>query len=216
MISFASDQRPPTELYKLLIGTVVPRPIAWIATRGPQGDNLAPFSFFNGVCYDPPTVAFSAIDRAGTLKDTVRNCEANGVCIIHIVSASLSEQMNVTCADFGEDVSEFVEAGLTAVQGTAVDAPRIAEAKAALECRVTHHLRIGGGASHMLAEVLHWHYDEHLLNDRLHVAPGVLDAVGRMGGMDYTHTRDRFQLDRPVIAPEDNRSIPAFHKRQTG
>ena len=213
MIDFASASKPTAVLYKLLIGSVVPRPVAWIATRGPAGDNLAPFSFFNGVTSSPPTIAFSVIDRDGAPKDTSKNLEHNSGCIVHIVSAALSEKMNLTCADFGEDISEFVEAGLTAVPGRAVDAPRIAEAPIAFECRMTHHLRIGGCTSHFLAEIVHWHYHEDLLNERLHVAPEALDAIGRMGGMNYTNTRQRFAIDRPQIAAEDPRSIPAYRKR---
>ena len=158
MASFASTEKDKKILYKLIIGGIVPRPIAWVSTMGANGvANLAPFSFFNGVCFDPPTVAFSVGDRNGERKDTSRTVEYNGEFIVHIVKESLADRMNTTCADFGAHVDEFSEAGLTATPGTVVSVPRIAEAQFAMECRVTHHLRLGNlpnKNSHRLGEVL--------------------------------------------------------------
>ena len=214
MADFATSEKDKLELYKIIIGSVVPRPIAFVATMGKDGvANLSPFSFFNGVTYNPPTLAFSVLDRGSEMKDTSRNISANPEFIVHIVSESISEKMNVTCGDYGAHVDEFVEAGFTAVPGTVVAVPRVAEAMVAMECRLMHHIRIGEGTpqtSHILGEVVYWHVDDRLLNERGTVDPDALHAVGRMGGMEYTRTMDRFVLERPVIPAEDPRSIAAY------
>ena len=214
MAEFASSEKKLRELYKLIIGCIVPRPIAWVATKGADGvANLAPFSFFNGVSGNPPTVAFSVGDRGGEMKDTSRNVEAHPEFIVHIVSEPMAEQMNVTCGDFGAHIDEFAESGLTAVPGTKVDVPRVAEALVAMECRLSHHLRIGETppvTSHILGEVLYWHLDERIVNGEMHVDADALQAIGRMGGIEYTRTKDRLAIVRPVIAEEDPRSIAAY------
>lgn len=214
MADFATTEREPTDLYKLVIGCVVPRPIAFVATRSAAGlPNLSPFSFFNAVCGNPPTVAFSVNDRGARMKDTSRNIGEHPEFIVHIVSERIAEQMNVTCGDYGAHIDEFREAGLTPVPGTAVDVPRVKEALVALECRMIHHLRIGHKApftSHILGEVIYWHVDDSVLMERGRVDASVLRAVGRMGGIDYTRTQDRFSLERPVIPAEDPRSVASY------
>ena len=215
MAAFHSHEKPGRELYKYIIGTIVPRPIAWVATRSAGGlPNLAPFSFFNGITYNPPTVAFSAIDRDDGPKDTARNVTEHPEFIVHIVSQHLAEQMNVTCGDFGADVDEFSEAGLAAVPGTVVAVPRVAAALVALECRVSHHIVLGDQpphGHHILGEVLYWHIDDRILDPgaRNPIRAEALAAVGRMGGIEYARTTDRFEIARPEIRPEDPRSIAA-------
>ncbi len=219
MVEFASQDKPTQELYRLMIGCVVPRPIGFVATRSAAGiANLAPFSFFNGVTPNPPTVAFSVLDRGGEMKDTSRNVGEHPEFIVHIVSHDLAEPMNVTCGEYGADVDEFSEAGLTAVPGTMVDVPRVAEALVAMECRLTHHLRLGRGApgsSHILGEVVYWHIADSVLDlaRRDPIDPAALDAIGRMGSIAYTTTRDRFTMERPVVAPEDPRSVASAKAR---
>ncbi len=211
MPSFASSEKAPAELYQTIIGSVVPRPVAFVSTKGADGvANLAPYSFFNGVTFNPPTLAFSVIDRGAARKDTSRNLAERPELIVHIVSESLAERMNVTSGEYGAHVDEFVEAGFAAVPGTVVDVPRVAEALVAMECRVSHHLRLGDSvprSSHILAEVLHWHLDERVLTPRGRVDPSLLRAVGRMGGEEYTRTRDRFAMKRPVVAADDPRAV---------
>jgi flavin reductase (DIM6/NTAB) family NADH-FMN oxidoreductase RutF len=215
MASFHTADRPGRELYKYIIGAIVPRPIAFVASRDRAGNvNLSPFSFFNGCTFNPPTLAFTVLDRGEEMKDTARNISEHPEFIVHIVSDPLAERMNVTCGDYGADVNEFVEAGLTAVPGTVVQVPRVAEALVAFECRTSHHLRLGAGpprASHILGEVLYWHIADALLDEsaRNPIRAEVLRAVGRMGGIEYARTTERFEMERPLIAPEDPRSIPA-------
>ncbi len=215
MAEFASSDKVLQDRYKLLIGCVVPRPIGFISTKGKDGRaNLAPFSFFNGVSANPVTVAFSVGDRGTEMKDTSRNVREHPEFIVHIVSEAIAEQMNVTSGEYGSHVDEFAESGLTAVPGTVVDVPRVAEALVAMECRMTHHLRIGEAppvSSHILGEVLYWHIDDRVLDERMRIDASALQAIGRMGGFDYTRTQDRLTIARPVIADEDPRSI-ASHK----
>jgi flavin reductase (DIM6/NTAB) family NADH-FMN oxidoreductase RutF len=214
MPQFSTSERDTNDLYKILIGSVVPRPIAFVATRSAAGrSNLAPFSFFNAVCSNPPTLAFSVIDRGLLQKDTSRNVGEHPEFIVHIVSEPIAEKMNVTSGEYGAHVDEFVEAGFTAVPGTRVAVPRVREALVAMECRMTHHLRIGSKppfCSHILGEVLHWHVDESVLLPSGRVDADVLRAVGRMGGSEYARTMDRFAIERPVIAESDPRSVPSY------
>lgn len=215
MTSFATAERPGPELYKYLIGAVVPRPIAFVATRSRNGEpNLAPFSFFNAVTGKPPILAFSVGDRGPEMKDTSRNISEHPEFIVHIVSERIAEQMNQTCGDFGPDISEFTEAGLTPVPGTAVDVPRVAEAMVAFECRLLHHLRLGredSRSSHIIGEVVYWHLDDRIIDveARSPILVDVLQPIGRMGAVEYCRTTDRFSMERPRITPEDPRSIPA-------
>ena len=214
MAHFASAERESTEIYKLIIGCIVPRPIAFVATRSAVGQpNLAPFSFFNGVCSNPPTLAFTVIDRGKRMKDTSRNIGEHPEFIVHIVSEAIATQMNVTCGEYGAHIDEFKEAGLTPVSGTAVDVPRVKEALVAMECRMTHHIRLGAKApyaSHILGEILYWHVDDALLMERGRVDADALKAIGRMGGVEYTRTADRFAMERPVVNEEDPRSVSSY------
>ena len=220
MAEFDTSEKDPQFIYKLVIGTIVPRPIAFVSTVSPEGvANLAPFSFFNGVCNHPPTVLFSVVDRKGEKKDTARNVEAHPEFIVHIVSEGIAEKMNVTCGDYGAHVSEFVEAGFTAVPGTRVRVPRVAEAQVAMECRLLRIVDVGhppDGAHVVFGEVIHWHLQDGLLDSRNRVDADKLRAIGRMGGIEYTRTRDRFSIERPVIPDEDPRSVAAFRRMQRG
>ena len=199
---------PPSAVYKLLIGCIVPRPIAWVSTASADGaHNVAPFSFFMGVCNDPPILAFSVGPRAdgaapagAGLKDTVRNLEATGDFVVNVVDDALAERMNLTSGEYPPEVDEFVLAGLTAVPSTKVRAPRVREAPISLECRVAQILRVGRGPhSLVLGEILHFHLRDDLYD------PGTgridmrrLKPVGRLAGEMYTHVHDLFEMKRPV------------------
>ena len=122
--------------YKLLTGLVVPRPIGWIGSRSADGQpNLAPFSFFNALGHHPPVVVFS-VGVSPRVKDTAANVAETGVFTVNIVTAETVEAMNASAEEFPPDIDEFEAAGLTAVPGTVVDAPMVAEATATLECRL--------------------------------------------------------------------------------
>lgn len=197
MTTFRPDDMPWREAYKLLTGLVTPRPIAWVGTRAADGvANLAPYSFFNVASSEPPTVLFCPQAGDGQDdKDSLANAEATGVFTVSIVSHHLAEHMNASSASVDPDVDEFGLAGVTAVEGDAVAAPYVGEAKAALECELFEVVRIGRGAV-VLGTVVAFHVDDDAL-DGTRVLPEVLDTVGRLGGPNYTTTRDIFQMTRP-------------------
>lgn len=194
--SFDFDSLGEHERYKLLIGTVVPRPIALVTTIGPDGRvNAAPFSFFNCLSADPAIVALGIENRDDdTPKDTVRNIARTEEFTVNIVGNAILEAMNVCSVPFAAEVDELVEAGLTAVPGRRVATPWIGEAPAALECRRYVGLQIGRSREIVLGEVLAVHLRADLVNERLHVDPALLDAIGRMGGHGYVRCHETFDL----------------------
>lgn len=186
--------------YKLLIGCVVPRPIAWVSTLDAAGvRNLAPFSFFMGVCGDPPTVAFSGGPRDGDRKDTVRNAETSGEFVVNVVDDAHAEAMNASSGEYAPEVDEFVLAGLAAAPGVRVRAPRVATAPISLECRVSQIVRVGRGPhSVVFGEIVYMHIRDALYDATTgRVDVGALRPVGRLAGHMYSRTHDLFELKRP-------------------
>jgi flavin reductase (DIM6/NTAB) family NADH-FMN oxidoreductase RutF len=181
--------------YRLLSAVVVPRPIAWVSSRGPRGENLAPFSFFNVVAIDPPVVMFAPVGVGDDRKDTPENVLATEAFVVNVVTGDLVEAMNETAATLAPGESEFERAGVTAVEATAVDAPRVDEAHVSFECTLSESMELGGSTL-LFGEVVHAHVDDDLLVDgKLDVTK--LDAVGRLAGGYYASTRDRYHLERP-------------------
>ena len=188
-------------IYKLLIGCIVPRPIAFVSTISTDGIcNLAPFSFFNGVCSNPPIVLFSTVIKAdGSNKDTLSNVEATKEFVVNIVSEDIAEQMNLCSADFPPDVDEFAISGLTPIPSDLVTPPRVKESRINMECKLAHIARFGngpGGGCTIFGEVLRFHIADELF-DNFRIDPDKLHPIGRMGGPTYTRTTDRFDLVRP-------------------
>lgn len=191
---------PPQSVYKILIGCVVPRPIAWVSTVSADGvPNLAPFSFFMGVCNEPPTIAFSSGRREGNKKDTVTNAEHTGDFVVNVVDDPLAEQMNLTSGEYPPEVDEFALTGLTAAPGVKVRAPRLAEAPISLECRVDRIIAVGRGPhSLVLGEIVYFHVRDEVYDP----ATGRIDMhglrpVGRLAGNLYAHIHDIFEMKRP-------------------
>ena len=197
----------PTAVYKLLIGCIVPRPIAWVSTVDADGvKNVAPFSFFMGVCNEPPTLAFSAGPRSGAtgtgtpcLKDTVRNLEATGDFVVNVVDDTLAEQMNRTSGEYPPEIDEFVLAGLTSLPGVKVRAPRVREAPISMECRVAQILRVGHGPhSLVLGEIVYFHLRDDVYDQKAgRIDMHRLKPVGRLAGEMYAHVHDLFEMKRP-------------------
>lgn len=196
---FDLSQTEHRDRYKLLTGLIVPRPIGWIGTRRSNGTfNLAPFSFFNVVSANPPTVIFSGGAHDDRPKDSVTLAGETGEFTVNIVSESVAMAMSVTSGRFGPEDDEFAIAGLTAVTGTIVDAPMVAESPANLECRTTDVVEIGGGASRLVVgEVVAVHVKADAL-DGTRVLHSRIEAIGRMAGTSYTTTRDVFEVVRPA------------------
>ncbi len=187
--------------YKLLVSTVVPRPIAWITTQDLDGSvNAAPFSFFNAVSGDPPVVAIGIGGRApGDVKDTGGNIRRTGQFVVNMVSDALAEKMNVTAIDFDKSVNELTEAGLTTAASAKVRPPRIAESPVSFECERLVIVEVGVDRAVVLGRVVAIHIkDEYVLDPaRCYVDTPKLDLIGRMhGGGWYSRTRDRFELPR--------------------
>ncbi len=204
--SFDPARLTPQENYKLLTGSIVPRPIAFVSTMDAQGVlNLAPYSFFTAASANPPIVCFCPAVREpkhglSSAKDTLANIEATGEFVVNIVSEEIVEAMNQTAAQVPPSVDEFELAGLTPVAGELVRTPRVAESLVQMECRlveivVASKLPLGG--SIVLGEVVRFHIADQVLGDALHISPEKLRAVGRMAGSDYIRTQDRFALERP-------------------
>lgn len=184
------------ERYKILIGTVVPRPIALVTTLDPDGRvNAAPFSFFNCLSAEPAIVALGVEYRGdGSPKDTVHNIARTEEFTVNIVSNAILEAMNVCSVPFAPGIDELAEAGLTALPGSRVACPRIAQAPAALECRRYVGLQIGRSREIVLGQVVAAHLRADIVNERLHVDPQLLDAIGRMGGHGYVRSDATFDL----------------------
>lgn len=195
-------QHEANDIYKLMIGVIVPRPIAFVSSIDAAGvRNLAPFSYFTACGSKPPVVCFCTSVRSSPrpYKDTLRNVEATGEFVVNIVSEEFAAQMNATAADVGPEVDEFELSGLTPLASDLVKPPRVAESKVHMECRLHQIVRVSdqpGGGVLVLGEVLRFHVLESLL-DGYKVDPDGLNAIGRMGGPTYVRTHDRFQMERP-------------------
>jgi len=196
-----------SDIYKLMIGMIVPRPIAFVSTVDAAGiRNLAPFSYFTACSSRPPVVCFCAAIRSGPApqKDTLRNVISTGEFVVNIVSEEFAEQMNMSSAEVAPEVDEFELSGLTPLESDLVKPPRVAESKAQMECRLRQIVHVSdepGGGNLVLGEVLRFHVLESVLADSYKIDPGKLNAIGRMGGPTYVRTHDRFDMQRPKVAP---------------
>lgn len=191
--------------YKVLASTIVPRPIAWVTSQSAGGIvNAAPFSFFNGMGSDPPTLVIGLLrDPVRGYKDTARNIIDNGEFVVNLVPERLAEAMNITCIDAPPDVSEIDLAGLHLASSDAIAPPRIAESPVAFECRTHTTLITGPKQTLVVARVLAAHItDEYVLDkERAYIDTPKLNLVGRLHGSGwYTRTGDTFQLTRPTYS----------------
>ena len=189
--------------YRVLTGVVVPRPIAFVSTISTDGIvNLAPYSFFNAVCAQPPTIIFSSSRRAGRKeKDTLTNVEETGEFVVNVVVDDIAEAMNTTAAEFPVEVNEFEIAGLTETPSVKVKAPRVAESPVNLECRLKQVVDLGVDREHgnglVIGEVVLLHIRDDLI-DGHRINHQLLKPTGRLAGSMYCHTADIFEMVRPV------------------
>ena len=201
MTRFVTSEIDVTDAYKLLSGLVVPRPIGWIGTRSVDGvNNLAPYSFFNGVAASPPTVMFAPTGQPAARKDSLTNARDTGVFTVNIVNFNLVEAMNASAATAEPDVDEFELAELTVREATEIDAPIVAEAPASFECRVLKIVEVGTapmGSSVVFGEVVVFDVDDRLL-EGTRVDQAVLDPIGRHAGSTYSRANQLFDIDRPA------------------
>lgn len=191
--------------YKLLIGAIIPRPIAFISTISLDGKlNLAPFSFFCGVGSDPMMLLFCPANKPdGSEKDSLKNAKprgegGTGEFVVNIASHAYAHQVAAAAEPLPYGESEFDLVNLTPAPSRVVLPPRLAESPVAFECRTDQVIRTGPGTPSagniVLGRVVHAYIRDDVINDRFHIDPAGLDAIGRMGGTTYCRTRDRFDI----------------------
>ncbi len=198
---FDLDKVDTATAYKLLAATIVPRPIAWIVTKNADGGlNAAPFSFFNAMGSNPPTIAVGIIAEPGKgFKDTAQNILRSGEFVVNLVPERLIEQMNITAVDAPAGINELDLADIVTATSTHVAPPRIAASPVAFECIKMHALETGPSQVVVIGQVLAVHVDEVFVKDaeRGHIHTDKLDLVARTFGAGYVRTRDTFELARP-------------------
>lgn len=196
----------PKQVYKLMTGSIVPRPIAWVSSVDANGvHNLAPFSYFTAVTDTPPTVLFCVGRRStdGQRKDTYHNVVATGEFVVNFVSEAVAEAMVKTSVEAAAAVNEFERAGVTPLASEVVSVPRVAESPIQYECTLTQVVAVGEGHI-VIGEVLRMHFDEQVFREGNYIDAEVLRPVGRMAGSQYAFIREFYEMQRPPseVAPE--------------
>ena len=202
-LAFDFATLPQTLRYKLLVGLVVPRPIALVTSLGPGGIvNAAPFSFFNVFSEEPPLIVLGLQSKAdGSIKDTPANIRESGTFVVNLVDEALADRMNICAVDFPRDVSEIEAAGLTLSPSVAVKVPRIAEAPVALECKHYVTLEVSRERRLCVGQVVYLHARNGILDPKnLRVILDAYRPVARLFGNYYAQLGDTFQLTRQSYA----------------
>jgi flavin reductase (DIM6/NTAB) family NADH-FMN oxidoreductase RutF len=189
-------QLPALERYKILIGLVIPRPIAWVSTFSENGvANCAPFSFFNVISEDPPLCILSFNRRSdGALKHTVKNIRRSGEFVVNLAEEGTANALHASSAEIPETESEFTRSGLTPVPARLVKHPRIGEAAAALECRVERRIEFGPERELVIGEILLIHARDGIVDPKTKRISDDYLPVGRLYASRYCTTRQRFDL----------------------
>ncbi len=214
-----ADSLTPRDRYKLLIGCIVPRPIAFVSTIDTEGRvNLAPFSFFAGVGSDPMTLLFCPSNRPdGGEKDTLANCKprsegGTGEFVVCAAVESYAREIAAAAEPLPHGVSEFEFAGLETAPSRRVRALRVARSPWSFECETVQVIRtnpgVAAGGNIVIGRVIHVHVDDALIDERMHVDADRLRAVGRMGGIGYATTRDRYEMPIGNAALERENPFP--------
>lgn len=191
------------ENYKFLIGSIIPRPIAFVTSMSETGVvNAAPFSFFNIVSSNPPMISVSIQRKKGEMKDTARNIRTNSQFVVHIVDVENVEKINQTAANLPPEESEIELAGLTLVESAKIGVPGVKEAKVRIECELETALELGGdgenpGCDLIIGKVKYYHIEESIYEDG-RIDPQGLSAVSRLAGNDYAQIGKQFTIERPL------------------
>ena len=192
------------ETHKLMIGSIVPRPIAFVATTSKDGkNNIAPFSYFNGVCSKPPTIMFAPARRGwdGSEKDTLVNIRETKQFTINIVSESFAEKMVECSTDYDNEIDEFIISGLNPMPCEKITPPRLQEAKISYECELNQIVEIGddkaGSGFVVIGTIILFHIDQGIMIDgKINLQK--LNPIGRLAGNWYTRPTDNFRIDRKI------------------
>lgn len=197
-------EHPLLETHKLMIGSIVPRPIAFVSTLSKDGlENLAPFSYFNGICSNPPSIMFCPARRGydGKTKDTLNNIRDTEEFAVNIVSEDFAEQMVSTSTDFEPEVNEFEVSGLTPVPCQKIAPPKVAEAKISFECKLNQIVPVGnegpGGGFVVIGTIVLFHIDDDIYEDG-YINLEKLRPIGRLAGNMYTRTTDKLEIIRKI------------------
>lgn len=188
--------------YKLLIGSIIPRPIAFVTSMSADGIlNGAPFSYFNVVSSNPPLISVSVQRKDGVQKDTARNILVREEFVVHLVDEENVSQINETAASLSKDESEIARAGLSPVESSVVSVPGVVESKVRMECVLEHALELGGDASDagcdlLIGRIVQFHIDQNIYDDGK-IRPRKLAAVSRLAGHDYAKIGHIFTKKRP-------------------
>lgn len=199
--------------YRIMAGAIVPRPIAMVSTISVEGQpNLAPYSFFNGAGSNPMTLLFCPANNSdGSDKDTLRNCKpveegGTGQFVVNVAVESYYREVAAASESLGPGESEFDLTGLTMAASRVVKPPRLAESPIAFECETMQVIRTNPGAKAggnvVLGRIVHIHLFDELVDEKLGIDPAKLKAIGRLGGLAYCTTRDRFDIPRGRAALE--------------
>jgi len=198
------SEHPLLETHKLMIGSIVPRPIAFVSTLSKDGlENLAPFSYFNGICSNPPSIMFCPARRGydGKTKDTLNNIRDTEEFAVNIVSEDFAEQMVSTSTDFEPEVNEFEVSGLTPEPCQKIAPPKVAEAKISFECKLNQIVPVGnegpGGGFVIIGTIVLFHIDDDVYEDG-YINLGKLRPIGRLAGNMYTRTTDKLEIIRKI------------------
>lgn len=200
MISINPKENSERDNYKLLIGSIIPRPIAFVTTQSKDGVvNGAPFSYFNIVSSNPPMVSLAIQRPNDELKDTAQNIYHHEQFVVHIVDEDNVRRINETAASLPASESEIELADLTLAPSQSVSVPGVKEAKIRMECRLVQAIPLGGegpGSDLFIGEVIQFHVDEGIYEDG-RIDPRGLNAVSRLAGTNYAKIGDIFSIERP-------------------
>ena len=203
-MKFDPNKQSFKDNHRLMIGSIVPRPIAFVSTKSKDGIlNLAPFSYFNGVCSNPPTIMFAPARKGydGLTKDTLNNISDTEEFVVNIVSEEIVEPMVACATDFEKEVNEFEISGLTPVDSVKVAPPCVKESKVSFECRLQTIVPVGeaepGGGFVVIGNIVMFHVDDDIYRDG-RIDLDALKSVGRLAGNNYSRINDVFTVVRQI------------------
>ena len=200
---FKTESIAPLELYRLLVGGIIPRPIAWVSTQNSAGlSNLAPYSFFSVASCNPPVLTITnVVSQSKVAKDTLNNLLQTKECVVNIVSASQIEEMNQTCAAYPDKQSEIDEIGVATVASQTVGPLSVKGSAVRYECKLRETITLSEqpmGGVLILLDVVAISVDETVMTDGV-ISADLLDSVGKLGGNDYCNAKSDLTLLRPEL-----------------